>query len=123
MLAGARTVAERTSRAALLTRRLDRHQAGPGHQPVSDDRRGRMRVRHERCHADGHRAACGGRPGRHGQPGGTVAGTQLLSVRVVPAVEPRDRANREQHQRREHQMDHGHPEYSRIGAAGEKATD
>jgi len=75
----------------------------------------RLRVGRERCHADGHRAA-GGRPGRHRRLGGTMARVQLLSVRVVVAVQPSDRAHREQDERRQRQMNDGHPKQRRVGA-------
>lgn len=78
------------------------------------DRR-RLRVGRERGHADGHRAA-GRRPGRHRWLGGTVARVQRLSVRVVVAVQPSDRAHREQDERRQRQMNDGHPKQRRVRA-------
>lgn len=69
----------------------------------------RMWVGCERCHADGHRTA-GGRPGRYRHLGWTVSGVQLLSVRVVVTVKPRDRADGENNQRRQRQVNDGHPE-------------
>lgn len=75
-----------------LTGGFDR-QDGSGCQSVADGGR-RLRVGRERRHADGHGAA-GRRSGRHRQLGiRTVSGVQLLSVLVVTAVEPRDRAHR-----------------------------
>lgn len=105
-----RSVATRVS--SLLTR-LDQ-QAGPGREPMTHRRR--LVFRRERRHADGHRAA-GRRPGRHRYLGGTVSGVQFLSVRVVVTVQPSDRADREQDQERQRQVNDGHPKHGRVGAA------
>lgn len=104
------TVAPRVS--SLLTR-LDQ-QAGPGREPMTHRRR--LVFRRERRHADGHRAA-GRRPGRHRYLGGTVSGVQFLSVRVVVTVQPSDRADGEQDQERQRQVNDGHPKHGRVGAA------
>jgi len=74
-----------------------------------------LRVGRERCHADGHRAA-GRRSGRHRWISGTMARVQRLSVWVVVAVQPSDSAHREQHERRQRQMNDGHPKQRGVGA-------
>lgn len=87
-------------------------QAGPGREPMADGRR--LRVGRERRHADGHGAA-GRRPGRQQRLlGGTMSRVQLLSVWVVMAVQPCDRAHREQDEGRQRQMNDGHPKQRRT---------
>jgi len=51
-----------------------------------------------------------------------MARVQLLSVRVVVAVQPSDRAHREQDERRQRQMDDGHPEQRGVRAEKFKLT-
>jgi len=75
-----------------------------------------LRVGRERRHADGHRAAGRRRSGRHRRISGTMARVQRLSVRVVVAVQPSDSAHREQHERRQRQMNDGHPKQRRVRA-------
>lgn len=91
-------------------------QAGARRQSVADRRR--LVFRRERRHAEDHGAA-GGRPGHQRQLGGTMlSGVQFVSVRVMVTVQPRDRGYREQDERRQRQMDNGHPKQRRVGAAG-----
>jgi len=71
----------------------------------------------ERRHAEDHGAA-GRRPGHQRQLGGTtLSGVQFVSVRVMVTVQPRDRGDREQDERRQRQVDDGHPKQRRVGAA------
>jgi len=86
-------------------------QAGPGRESMADGRR--LRVGRERRHADGYGAA-GRRPGHQRWLGGTMSRVQLLSVWVVMAVQPSDRTHREQDERRQRQMNDGHPKQRRA---------
>lgn len=65
----------------------------------------------------------GDRPGRRRRLAGTLrlSGVQqFVSVRVVAAVQPRDRGHREQDERRERQVDDGYPEQRRVRAVKNK---
>lgn len=65
----------------------------------------------------------GDRPGRRGRLAGTLrlpGVQQFVSVRVVAAVQPRDRGHRKQDERRERQVDDGYPEQRRVRAVENK---